>query len=342
MEARAKRVSQPSWSVRVRVPASTANLGPGFDVAGMALGLYNEFEVEIVPKEKGSAPLQVAVSGEGRGRIPLGENNLMVRACRKTWREAGWHPHGHLRVHLHNRIPTGSGLGSSASAIVGGLVAANHLMGNRLGVRRLLELATEMEGHPDNVAAAMLGGVTFAVAGEGRLLDWVALPAPEIKMVVGIPDFQLPTRIARKALPPQVSFEDAVFNVGRASLLAAALCRGRLDLLKTAMEDRLHHPYRSRLVPGMEAAFAGAKKAGALGVALSGAGPTVVAFIPPEESGDAVSAAIKDAFAESGVACRLAVLEPDHEGAQVVSARVPEPDEAMAAGVTGDDNAKRC
>lgn len=315
-------MSEPCWAVRVRVPASTANLGPGFDVVGMALALYNEFELEIVPDEP--SLLDIVVTGEGQGRIPLDENNLIVRACRRVWQEAGRPTRVGMRVRLHNRIPTGSGLGSSASAIVGGLVGGNCLAGGPLTPQRLLEIATEMEGHPDNVAAALFGGVTLAVAEGNRLLEYVTFPPPRVRMVVGIPDFQLPTKIARQALPHEVSFADAVFNVGRTALLIAALTQGRLDLLGLAMQDRLHHPYRRRLVPGMEAAFQAAKEAGALGVALSGAGPTVLAFIPPDDDGEAVGQSIRAAFMSSQVACRLAVLEPDPWGAQVTPLTVSE------------------
>lgn len=309
-------MSHECLSVRVQVPATTANLGPGFDVAGMALNVYNVFDVEIAPGSPDE--LEITVEGEGQGKVPLDDRNLVARACRRAWEVGRWTPPGRVRLHLNNRVPTSSGLGSSATAIVGGLVAANRLMGEQLDVRTLLEIATEMEGHPDNVAAALLGGVTLAVAENGRLVDWICLPPPKIRVVAGIPDFQLPTRVARQALPPTVNFEDAVFNVGRVSLLIAALTQNRLDLLAVAMEDRLHHPYRSRLVPGMEAAFVLARQAGALGVALSGAGPTVLAFVPPDDDGRSVAEAIKEAFAGSGVACRLLFLEPAPKGAQAV------------------------
>lgn len=309
-------MSQECLSVRVQVPATTANLGPGFDVAGMALNVYNVFDVEIAPGSPDE--LEITVEGEGQGRVPLDHRNLVARACHRAWKEGGWTPPGRVRLHLHNRVPTSSGLGSSATAIVGGLVAANRLMGQQLDMRTLLELATEMEGHPDNVAAALLGGVTLAVADNGKLVDWICLPAPRVRVVAGIPDFQLPTRVARQALPPQVNFQDAVFNVGRVSLLVAALTQNRLDLLSVAMEDRLHHPYRRRLVPGMEAAFLSARRAGALGVALSGAGPTVLAFVGPDDDGRPVAQAIREAFAGSGVACRLLFLEPDAKGAQAI------------------------
>src|SRR5690606_3643373 len=190
----------------VRVPASTSNLGPGLDVVGMALALYNELELEIVPDEP--SWLDIAVTGERQGRIPLDDHNLIVRGCRRVRGEAGRPVGGGVRARLYNRIPTGSGLGSSASAIAGGLVGGNRLAGDPLTPQRLLEIATEMEGHPDNVAAALFGGVTLAVAEGTRLLECVTLPAPRVRMVVGIPDFQLPTRIARQALPPEVSFEE--------------------------------------------------------------------------------------------------------------------------------------
>ena len=232
----------------------------------MALALYNEFELEIVPDEP--SLLDIVVTGEGQGRIPLDENNLIVRACRRVWEEAGRPVRVGVRARLHNRIPTGSGLGSSASAIVGGLVGGNRLAGDPLTPQRLLEIATEMEGHPDNVAAALFGGVTLAVArGPGC---WSALPCPRpgCGWWWASLTFSCPPGSPGRRCPRRCPFEDAVFNVGRTALLIAALTQDRLDLLGLAMEDRLHHPYRRRLVPGMEAAFQAAKEAGALGVAL--------------------------------------------------------------------------
>lgn len=276
--------------VRVRVPATTANLGPAFDVLGLALELYNEIEVE--PAER----TEVAVAGEGEGSLPQDAANLVARAAQRAAEAAG--RSGAFRIRCRNRIPLARGLGSSASAIVGGLVGGDAVLGLRLGRDALLDLAWKMEGHPDNVAAALLGGAVLVDASEDRLVWTRIVPRWDAVVVAAVPDFAVATDEARAALPERVSRRDAVANIGRTARLVAAMTTGETALLAGALRDGLHQPYRRRLVPGMDEVIAAAGAAGAFGAALSGSGPTIVALAPRERA-DAVGSAMVEAFARS-------------------------------------------
>lgn len=300
--------------MRVRVPATSANLGPGFDCLGVALALYNRVELRVLAA--GDAP-RVEVEGEGAGVLERGPGNLAYRAALRLFERAGA-PAPVMGLRLRNEIPVSRGLGSSSSAIVGGLVAANALLEGPLDRAALLDLAVEIEGHPDNVAPALLGGFQVCAAGEGRTLH-AALPYPAgLRAVVCIPDRAVSTDAARRALPEAYSRADAVFNAGRAGLLTAALATGRLDLLGEAMQDRLHQPYRAPLVPGFAAALEAAYAAGALGACLSGSGSTMLAFVTGAAArvGEAMTAAVRAA----GAAARWLELEVDPAGAVVESA----------------------
>ena len=308
--------------VRVRVPATTANLGPGFDTLGMALSLYNYFEVE--PCASGC---HVEADGEAMARVPQGADNLVIRAAQAVWERTGLPPTG-WRVRLRAEIPLGCGLGSSASAIVGGVVAANALAGEPLSTGELLAIAAELEGHADNVTPAMVGGFTVAaVSAHGAQarprVHWVRFPAEGLRAVVAIPNVELPTQHSRRILPRQVGFEDAVFNVSRACLLVAGLTAGDACALAAAMDDRLHQPYRAALVPGFHAVVQAAREAGALGAVLSGAGPAVLALVAADQPVGRVGEAMTGAFSAAGVSARWLALTPDQHGA-VVEAPVDE------------------
>ncbi len=303
--------------VRVRVPATTANLGPGFDTLGMALALYNYFELETAPQG-----CHVEAVGTSAERIPVGEDNLVVRAARAVWERAGLPPTG-WRVRLEASIPFGSGLGSSASAIVGGAVAANALAGGPLSAAELLLVAAELEGHADNVTPALLGG--FTVVAQGCAADrdghgdirWVRLPVRGLEAVLAIPAIQLPTHQSRRLLPQQVSMQDAVFNVSRACLLVGALTTGDLHALAGALEDRLHQPYRASAVPGFVQVVHAARAAGAVGAVLSGAGPAVLALAPEGGPVAEIGEAMANAFYAAGVKARWLALGFDDTGAAV-------------------------
>jgi len=298
--------------VRVRVPASSANLGPGFDTLGLALGLHNEVAMEE------DESVSVTIEGEGAARLPRNDENVVVRGARALFDLAG-RPFRGIKVALVNRIPPGRGLGSSAAAWLGGVVGANVLLGDPLPRDEILQLAARQEGHPDNVAAALLGGLTVACRVGDRVVA-VSLPVPaDLQWVVLIPELESSTADARAVLPRTVSHQDAVFNVGRACLFVGGLLSGRPDLFGAAMEDRLHQPYRHRLFPWMDAVATGARSAGAIGCVLSGAGPSLLAVV--RERGDDVSKAMESALHRAGIRGSARTLSVDRAGTVWEAAR---------------------
>ena len=299
--------------IRVQVPATTANLGPGFDCLGMALELYNI--VEMVPSSHG---LSIEIAGEGASDLPRDEKNLVYQAAQWLFRQAGYSPPG-LKLRLFNQIPVARGLGSSTSAIVGGVIAANLLSGAKLSVKEIINLASSIEGRPDNAAPAVLGGIVVSVQTDGEVRHIKIQPPQNLKGVVAIPDYSLTTKTLREILPAQVSFQDAVFNVGRVALLVAALQQGDLALLGTAMEDRIHQSFRSSLIPGLKKVFAAAKLAGARGVTLSGAGPAVIAFA--DSNFDLIARVMGDTFRQNGIKSKVLVLKPSPVGARALEVK---------------------
>lgn len=290
------------------MPASTANLGPGFDALALALALYNEV---VAGEDNG---VRVAVEGEGAGCLAADERNVVARGVRTAYEAVGRTFPG-CTLACVNRIPLARGLGSSAAAWVGGLVAGNALLGAPLSREALLPLAARAEGHPDNVAAALFGGLTVSCSGSDGAMA-LTLPVPSrLTWVVLIPDVTSATAEARAVLPPSVPRPDAVFNVQRVALLLAALQSDRLDRLPLALEDRLHEPYRLRLFPWMPDVAAAARRAGALGCVLSGAGPSLLAVVSGE--GSKVGRAMEDALRSAGVGGAARTLEVDRQGAVV-------------------------
>jgi homoserine kinase len=294
-------------TIAVRVPATSANLGPGFDVLGLALGLHNDLLYEE------AEGVRVTIEGEGTGRLATGADNVVARGARMVYEMAG-RPFPGAVIHCVNRIPPARGLGSSAAAWVAGLLAANAVLGSPLQRDDLLAMASRAEGHPDNVAAALLGGLTVScVAGER--VSAVSLPVSEaIGWVVLIPEMESSTREARKVLAATVPRADAVFNLQRLGLLLASLGSGRVDLLGVAMDDRLHQPQRQALFPWMESVRRAAIEAGAVGCVLSGAGPSLLASIR-SGSDDSVARAMERALREVGVRGRALPLAVDTVGA---------------------------
>jgi homoserine kinase len=293
--------------VAVRVPASTTNLGPGFDALGLALRLYNRIELRVT-----EGPVRVEVSGEGAGLLQTGADNLVYHAAACLYQQTGQEAPP-LEIRLRNGIPVSRGLGSSSTAIVGGLVGANALLGGPLDREQLLALAVEMEGHPDNVTPALLGGFQVTSMGDEGLIH-LRIPHPEeLRVVVCIPDASVSTAEARRVLPEKYSRGDAVFNIGRVALLVAAVLTGETGMLRIAMQDRVHQPYRAALLPGFSAAIQGALDAGAAGACLSGSGSTMLALTTRDEAtiGEAMVAAVRAA----GVDARWLELDVDTEGA---------------------------
>jgi homoserine kinase len=292
--------------VRVRVPASSANLGPGFDALGLALTLYNE----VTAEEAGL--VTVRAEGEGAGRLAAGPRNVVARAVRLAYDTVG-RPFRGCALTCVNRIPLARGLGSSAAAWVAGLVAGNALLGSPLDRAALLGLAAGAEGHPDNVAAALHGGLTVSCGGPDGT-HALSLPVPaDLQWIVLVPTVTGATAEARAVLPKSVPRGDAVFNVQRTALLLAALQLRRPDALRTALDDRLHQPYRRRLFPWLAAVSAAAREAGALGCVLSGAGPSLLAVVDGE-AGE-IARAMETALGKAGVEGQARVLGIDTAGA---------------------------
>jgi homoserine kinase len=297
--------------VLVRVPATSANLGPGFDVLGLALGLYNRITLS---EGDPITPVAVEVRGEGEGLLETGAENLAYRAVLRLFEEVGAVvPPIHLL--LENAIPVSRGLGSSSAAIVGGLVAANGWLGEPLDRAHLVNLAVEMEGHPDNVAPALLGGLQICSLTEAGLVRLTGRVDPSLRAIVCIPDAKISTHAARTVIPPTFSRADAVFNAGRAALLVAGLAAGDAAAIGAGMEDRIHQPYRGPLIPGFDAALAAARKAGALGSCLSGSGSTMLALIRSGLDAATVGEAMVNAVLAAGSEARWLALDIDHDGA---------------------------
>ncbi len=300
--------AQSKRCVRVRVPATTANLGPGFDCLGLALNLWNE--AEFVLEGEG---LHLSCTGEGRN-IPLDNRNLVLQGLRFFCDEKGLpFPRG-LTIKCHNNVPVGSGLGSSAAAALIGLLGGAALLAEPLDLHEALAFSARMEGHADNVAAALYGGLTLVAAGKGGwLVRRIAIPERQVAVV--LPAVSLSTHAARAALPAEVTMKDATFNLGRALLVVEALRDGDLSLLREAMDDRLHLPYRLPLIPGGQHALDAAYDAGADAVTISGAGPSLIAFADQDSA--AAAAAITAAFTAAGVTSRSFLLQTSQQGATV-------------------------
>ena len=290
--------------IKIRVPATSANLGPGFDCLGLALNIWNEVSFESAEK------LSYYVTGEGAEKLNKGPRNLLTKAfalvyevCGKTMDSA--------KISAHNEILMSSGLGSSAAAIVAGLFGANEILGRLLNKNELLKLANEMEGHPDNIAPALLGGLVVSVmAGEEIITRRYEIP--EFTIVIVKPNADWPTRVARTVLPKSVSRADAVYNIGRTTLVVDALRSGDLDLLQKVMDDRIHQPYRLKHISGGMSAYKTAKRFGA--AALSGAGPSIIVFTTPENA-ERGKTEIQAVFEERGIETRGMITKPSSMGA---------------------------
>jgi len=299
--------------LRVKVPASSANLGSGFDTVGLALSLYNFFDVlEILP----SGSYSIDVVGEGGGDESLVRENGVIKSYETACREWGMEPPG-LRLRTMNAIPMKRGLGSSSSAIVGGVAIANELREYPLPKEDLLPLMVRMEGHPDNVVPCCLGGMVVS-CWDGEDLKFVRMPAlpADILAVVAVPAVELSTEDARRALPQQVPMKDAVYNLSRSALLAASWATGNWENLPWAMDDRLHQPFRARLFPGGEAILDEVRGIpDCSGVAISGSGPSVLAFSRHEAH--RVAELMCSIFSRFGVRSRFFVLSEDRDGVSV-------------------------
>lgn len=306
-----------SHTIRVRVPGTSANCGPGFDCIGLACTVYNDLQLTLLREPK----LIVETKGEGASNIPTDDRNIVWRSIRMLLERAGAaEKYNGAVIRMENHIPLSRGLGSSAAAIVAGIKAANAILGNPLNRNELLRLATDIEGHPDNVAPALFGGITVSVVNKGQVQTFSFIPKLKLKLVVAVPEFPLSTRMARQVLPKEVPMKDAIFNIGRASMLVGALIKGKERFLKNAFDDALHQPYRAELIPGMTDVFKAAKNAGAMGVAMSGAGPCLIAFtVDRNHVENEVASSMAQAFLNHDVKTKSLILALDIRGATVLN-----------------------
>lgn len=277
--------------MQVRVPASSANLGPGFDSLGLALGIYLTCRFET------AARLSIRVAGRDAAQIPTSEDNLIWRTALAVAADVG-DTLPPITLEINNDIPLGKGLGSSAAALTAGVVIADHLLGLRWKPNRILDEAAKIEGHPDNVAACVLGSIVASATDVGGAVRAVRVELPSsYGVAVVVPDFVLPTSESRHVLPATYSKADAVFNVQRSALLIAALATGATSAFPAALEDRMHQPYRYPLVPGLEEMIK-LRAPGLLGCALSGAGPSILVFY--ERGSEQVCDLVRQIFALHG------------------------------------------
>ncbi|MEG4942905.1 homoserine kinase [Microcoleus sp. F4-D5] len=305
-------------TVTVTVPATTANLGPGFDCIGAALSLYNRLQFSRL-EPSATEKLKITVTGQEAAKVKTDDSNLPYQAFLKLYDRLQQSPPP-VAIHIDMQVPLARGLGSSATAIVGGLVGANQLAGAPLSQVEVMQLAIELEGHPDNVVPALLGGCRLAASnppsGSWEICDipW----HPNIVPVVAIPDFELSTAEARRVLPSEYSRADAIFNAAHLGLLLRALETGNENWLRCALQDKIHQPYRQSLIRGYEAVQQAALNAGACGMVISGAGPTLLALTDATNAG-AVVREMAAAWGEFGVKADVRAIDLDTQGAQVSS-----------------------
>ena len=296
--------------LEVTVPATTANLGAGFDCMGMALHIRNSFIFQLGWRKFSAEGPEAKELEKDRGSLVYTAWETAFAYRKKTSPPLG--------LHINGVIPVGRGLGSSATAVVAGLYAASSLGELNLTDAELLTLASSIEGHPDNVAPALFGGLVVTSM-EDSQIDYVVLPAhEELSVVLAVPDFKLSTSKARSVLPKSVSHKDAVFNTGHAALFVAAWASKKWDIFERSMDDRLHQPYRTPLVPGLQTVMDAAKQAGALGAALSGAGPTVAA-LAVDDKGDKIGKVMQKAFHARGIKCQIILTQIASSGAVSVA-----------------------
>lgn len=326
--------------VIVKIPATTANLGPGFDCLGLALNLYN-----YVSLEKSKA-FKIDIIGEGKEDISREKCNIVYQCIQavvknayekkgfqeriKKSKEGGKHSFTKedfetLQITLRNNIPPARGLGSSSSALVGGALGANYLLGSPLTNREILRIITKIEGHPDNILPAFFGGLVVSTQlDDGEILWSKTTVNPQWRYVVVVPDFQLTTEKSRSVLPEKVPFSDAAFNLGRLSLVVEGFLKEDISLLGKVMDDRIHEPYRRDLVPGLKEILETLRRE-RFPAALSGAGPTVMAIVESDEEGESLGRRIQEIFLKYEVASSVKVLLPNNSGAEVLSSTAIEP-----------------
>ncbi len=299
--------------VSIRVPATTANLGVGFDCIGAALTMANQFEFTVVDTD---TKLKIVVLGQEAEKVGTGEDNLIYQSFVKLYRQIGQTP-PNIELKITLGVPLSRGLGSSATAIVGGLLGANSLAGNPLSQSEIINMAIAIEGHPDNVVPALLGNCQLSVA-DGDKWQISSIPwHTDIVPVVAIPNFELSTEQARSVLPNSYNRSDAIFNISRMGLLLRGLATNNSQWLRTALADKIHQPYRQKLIVGYEELHSAAISAGAYGLIISGAGPTLLALTHPDNT-ERVVRSLVTAWTELDVEPIVRSLAIDTVGARVL------------------------
>ncbi|KAA3659540.1 MAG: homoserine kinase [Calditrichaeota bacterium] len=296
-------------SFKIKIPCSTSNLGPGFDTLGLALQLFLEIEVSTATEKT-----EFVLSGEGKDALPLDESNYIYKIYCQGCEIIGATPRS-LHIKVRSDIPLSRGLGSSGSAVVAALVMANELNGGSLTRDQIAEIATRIEGHPENVSASCYGGLTVGCLANEKLFSCQILPQESLKAVTVIPEIEILTREARTLLPEHVPFAVAVNNVQRATLFAAAMATGQFDVLREASKDKLHQPFRKKLIPGFDALLESAYEAGALAAFLSGSGSTIVALV--QENASRVEDAMLSSVASFNYSASARTLDIAREGYRV-------------------------
>lgn len=295
--------------IKISVPGTSANLGPGFDALGIALNIYNHFTFEETP-----GGLEII----GCQKRYKNKENLIYTSMLRTFEKIGYEKRG-IRITIDSEIPTSRGLGSSASCILAGVMGANELAGSPMDEDAIFKLATEIEGHPDNIAPAFFGGLVTSVMEDEAIYYNRIEVADGLKFIALIPDFDLSTEDSREVLPEKIAYSDAVYNIGRVSLMLSALVNGNFELLKVGLQDRLHEQYRGSLVPNYEAIVGECKKMDTLGTYLSGAGPTIMVLV--EEEQDDFALEIGDFLAQLEASWIVRELVVDLEGARILPAK---------------------
>lgn len=309
--------------ISVKVPATTANLGSGFDCLGMALPIYNTITIEetVLP----GTGIEINVINDNNDinnlileHVPQDENSIIYKAVELLYNSIGQTP-SELKITVQTQIPIARGLGSSASVIVGGLLAANELLGKPADEVALLSIATEVEGHPDNITPAIVGGLVLTSREDDGRIIYTKMKWPEKWAInVCIPDFELSTDISRSVIPQQIPIEDAVFNMKRVGMFVQAVNTGDDELIKLALQDRLHQPYRMKLVPGLNEISENLKhEDSVLGCVLSGAGPSIL-VISQKNDIDKIKSVVKQTWDDMNIKSQILTLPPEEVGAQII------------------------
>lgn len=299
--------------ITFKIPATSANIGSGFDSVGLALNLYNEIHIY---ENYNSKKIEFEIFGEGENEISK-KDNMIYSAMKLVFKKLKSKPNKGYIIKCINRIPLSRGLGSSSAAIIGGLLCSNFILGDKLSIEKdILNMAVQIEGHPDNVAPAILGGIVSGVVKKEEDFKYIKIKPPKnLKAIVSIPDFYLSTEIARNILPKEITRKDAIFNISRAALLTSALFSNRLDLLEIATEDKIHQDYRAKFIPNLNQLFKETKKAGAYSVTISGAGSSILALAKDDKNIiEKVSKTMHSSFKKKNINSIIKVLNIPTKG----------------------------